>query len=53
MISYYDIIKNLFTVEEFDRLLAGKPLEWDWKEKIDISPGSGFHMRERKRKVKP
>lgn len=52
MISYYDLIKSFFTQEEFDRLLRGEKLEWKWEDNIDISPGSGFHLRERKRKNK-
>ena len=48
MISYYEIIKRIFTKEEWDKLLNGEPFDED-KEEVDISPGSGFHYRQRKR----
>ena len=48
MISYYEIIKRLFTEEAWDKLLNGEPIDED-KEEVDISPGSGFHYRQRKR----
>jgi hypothetical protein len=49
MISYFTLIQRLYdTEEEFDQFLAGKLLTQD--KEIDISPGSGFHFRERKRK---
>ena len=52
MFSYYNFIKSMYTEREFEDLLEGKPLKWDWKEKIDLSLGSGFHIRQRKRKIK-
>ena len=43
MISYYDLIKSFYTEEEWEQLLNNEPI--DREEYIDISPGSGFHLR--------
>lgn len=53
MFSYFELIKRLYTEEEFELLIENKPIPepWDWK-KIDVSPGSGFHHRVRKPRKK-
>lgn len=48
MISYYEVIKRLYTEEEFEMLLNNQPIPPCQDEIIDISPGSGFHFRQRK-----
>jgi len=45
MISYYDLIKSLYTEEEFQLLLKN---ELQLPDDVDLTPGSGFHHRERK-----
>lgn len=43
--SYYDLIKRLFTEEEFQLLLKN---ELHLPDDVDLTPGSGFHYRQRK-----
>jgi len=43
--NYYDLIKRLFTEDEFQLLLRD---ELHTTDDVDLNPGSGFHYRERK-----
>ena len=45
MISYYDVIKSLYSEEEWELLLKN---ELHLPDDVDLTPGSGFHYRERK-----
>lgn len=48
---YYDLIRDILGKDNFEKYLNNEPIKRDSDyDKIDITPGSGFHKRERKRR---